>query len=135
MKLKKGSLKAKAWGAKMKRLRSKSISRTKIKRKRTLRTGGVQMARRRKTRSVRRYASRGKNIVNSGILPTSGIIGNMIKGAGAAAITEKFVPQMIPYQNAVVGFAVGGIGGAGGALLKDLVGGFSSSGTGIPLNY
>ena len=136
VKLKKGSAAAKAWGAKMKRLRNKVVTRSTTKRKRstTKRTGGVQMARRRRT-SVRRYAKKSKNIVNSGLFNVTGILGNAIKGAGAAAIAEKFLPQVIPYQNAAVGFAVGGVGGAGGALLKDLIGGFSSTGTGTPLNY
>ena len=136
VKLKKGSAAAKAWGAKMKRLRNKAVTRSTTKRKRT---GGVQMARKRRRRTTRSYAKsysrKGKNIMNSGLFNVTGILGNAIKGAGAAAIAEKFLPQVIPYQNAAVGFAVGGVGGAGGALLKDLIGGFSSTGTGTPLNY
>jgi len=137
-KMKKGSKAAKAWGAKMKRLRKSPAKRTRAvsrtPKRKTKRVGGIRMARRRRT-SIKRYARKSSNIMSNGIIPTKGIIGNMVKGAGAAAISEKFVPNMIPYQNAVVGFAVGGIGGAAGALIKDLVGGFSSTGTGTPLNY
>lgn len=92
------------------------------------------MARRRRY-TRKRAVTRSKNIMNGGLIPVNGLLGKVIAGAGAAAIVEKFAPQVIPYQNAAVGFAVAGVGGAGGALLKDLVGGFSSTGTGVPLNY
>ena len=92
------------------------------------------MVRRRRT-SVRKYARKTNNMVNSGLIHPSGLLQKALLGAGASAIAEKFLPQVVPYQNVAVGFAVGGIGGAGGALIKDMVGGFKSSGTGTPLNY
>lgn len=65
----------------------------------------------------------------SGIIKPRGLIAAIILGAGAATLAEKIMPQVIPYQNAAIGFAVGGIGGAVGALGRDMLKGGISGGT------
>lgn len=66
-----------------------------------------------------------------GIIKPKGLIAAIILGAGAATLAEKFVPQVIPYQNAAVGFAVGGVGGAVGALARDMLkGGIGTTASG-----
>lgn len=89
------------------------------------------MARRRRT-SRKRSSFGGSNKLMSGLYRPPTMIEKALVGAGAATISEKVIPQMIPYQNAVIGFVVGGAPGAAGALAKDLlkmnaVGGASSS--------
>lgn len=59
--------------------------------------------------------------MKKGIIPVSGIIAGALLGAGAATLQEKFLPQAIPYQGAAAGFAVAGIAGAAGALIRDML--------------
>lgn len=110
---------------------------TKVKRKKT---GVSQMARRRRT-TRRVYTTRarrrssggfGGSKLTRGIFPVKGIIASALIGAGIATLQEKFLPQMIPYQSAVLGFAVGGIGGGIGAFSKSMLSG--TTGTAIS-NY
>lgn len=62
-----------------------------------------------------------KSGIMGGLYKPTGFIAAMLLGAGAATLSEKVLPQMIPYQNAAVGFVVGGVGGAAGALAKDML--------------
>jgi hypothetical protein len=93
-------------------------------------------ARRLYTMAKRRYSRRrsgggGSRGIMGGIIKPKGLIAAIILGAGAATLAEKFVPQVIPYQNAAVGFAVGGVGGAVGALARDMLkGGIGTTASG-----
>jgi len=74
------------------------------------------MARRRKHSFGRRSGG-----IMGGLYKPTGFIAAALLGAGAATIGEKILPQIIPYQNAALGFVVGGVPGAAGALAKDLL--------------
>jgi len=63
--LKKGSKAAKAWGAKMKRLRNGKKSKTKTKRKRSTRKGGVRKTARRAYVGLKKRVSRRKKTSDS----------------------------------------------------------------------
>lgn len=129
MKLKKGSKAAKAWGARMKRLRT-GVSKTfKIRKRKRRRTRGVQMVRHRK--SSRRSSSGfgGKGIMK-GLYTPKGIVASMLIGAGAATLAEKVLPNVIPMQNLAVGFVVGGVGGVAGVVARDALKGGLNLGLG-----
>lgn len=101
---------------------------------------GVSMVRRRSRRAYARPRARSRGITSNklmkGIFPVGGIIASALVGAGIATLQEKFLPQMIPYQSALAGFAVGGVGGAAGALARDMVkGGTSAVGNGGVTGY
>jgi len=63
--LKKGSKAAKAWGAKMKRLRNGKKSKTKKRRKRSTRKGGVRKTARRAYVGLKKRVSRRKKTSDS----------------------------------------------------------------------
>jgi len=96
---------------------------------------GVSTMVRRRRRSTRAYSKRRRSSgiggikMTRGIFPVSGIISAALVGAGIAAMQEQFLPQVIPYQSAALGFAVGGIGGAAGALAKTMLSGGIATGT------
>lgn len=90
--------------------------------------GFSKMARRRYSR---RRGSSGNLFGGKRLLPVSGMIAAALLGAGAATLSEKIIPQVIPYQGAAIGFAVGGVGGAVGALARDMLKG-GVIGTPIP---
>jgi len=116
--LRKGSAAAKAWGAKMRRLRLGVASKPKRKKARRLRSV-VNVARRR--RSSRRASSGfGGRGLMSGLYHPKGIIASALLGAGAATLTEKVV-NIHPLQGVAVGFIVGGVGGAAGAYARDML--------------
>jgi len=92
------------------------------------------MARRsRRAYSRHRSSGIGGGKLMRGIIPVPGIIAGALIGAGAATMQEKFLPQVIPYQGAAAGFAVAGIAGAGGALLRDMFKGTAA--TSAVINY
>jgi hypothetical protein len=75
----------------------------------------------------RRHAkSRGgfgkKNMMMKGIFPLAGIMAGVIIGLGAASLNDK-LPQVLPYQKYAAGFAVAGLPGVGGVLLRDFLSG------------
>jgi len=80
---------------------------------------GGSMARKKKSYSRRGGMSRIS--LQKGIFPVGGILASALIGAGAATLQEKFAPQVIPYQGVAAGFAVGGIGGAIGAAVRDIL--------------
>lgn len=94
-------------------LHGKKKVRTKAK---TRHLRGVSMARRRSHRSV---SGSSRSFMNKGLYSPKGILASALVGAGAATLAEKVLPQVIPYQGAVIGFSVGGIGGAVGAVARD----------------
>jgi hypothetical protein len=133
MKLKKGSKKAKAWGAKMKRLRNKvSNPITKKLKRRT-----SNMARRRTTR--KRTARRSSSLVSggklmNGIFKVPVVFQKALLGLAVSEVSEQMAPQVVPYQNLAVAGAVGGLPGVAGAFLFNLIQGkgvTNTTGTGI----
>jgi hypothetical protein len=90
----------------------------------------VSMARKRKSSSSGSSFGGGK--LSRGLFPVKGIIASMLVGAGIATLQEKLLPQVVPYQSEIAGFAVGGIGGAAGSfargMIKGTAGGSPSAG-------
>lgn len=106
-----------------------TTKRAKVVRKRKAR-GGFIMKRRSKGRS----AGIGGVKLSRGMIPVSGIVAAALLGAGASTLQEKVLPQFHPLQGVAVGFAVGGVGGAAGAYVRNMLGGGTSS-TQIRGNY
>jgi hypothetical protein len=94
--------------------------------KRKLKRRFSNMPRRYKSRRVRSIAG---GAMSRGVVPVSGILASALIGAGAATLAEKVVPQFIPYQGPIIGFAVGGIGGAAGAFARDVLKGTTGTQT------
>ncbi len=96
-------------------------------RKRAVKRKVKSMARRRtrryQTSTRRRSSSRRGVSLTRGLMPVGGIIGAALIGAGAAQLQRRFLPQMIPYQGPAAGFVVGGVGGAAGAFIAEMLGG------------
>lgn len=81
-----------------------------------------RMARRGRIRSAaRRYRSAGGMTLTKGLFPVPKLLASALLGAGAAAVQKRFVPQVIPYQGAAVGFVVGGVAGAAGAFASEML--------------
>jgi len=121
--MKKGSLAAKKWGAKMKRLRNgvkRAAPRT-IKLKRRTSGRKVNMARRKK--SYRRRSPSIRSASSSlmhGVFKPKGIIASIVLGMGAAALSQ-YVPINVPYKQEVAAGLIGGIPAAAGVFaLKQL---------------
>ena len=121
MKMKKGSKKAKAWGAKMKRLRNKVSSpvKRKLKKRRA-----SNMVRRRTTR--RRTARRSSSLVSGGKLMNGyfklpQFIQKALVGVAVSEVSEQMAPKVVPYQNLAVAGAVGGLPGVAGAFLFNMI--------------
>ena len=112
--------------AKMRALRLQQILLNLGRKHKRKQHGGFTVARRRV--SHRRGGGFGGRGMMSGIIKPKGLIAAIILGAGAATLAEKILPPVIPYQSAAVGFAVGGVGGAVGALARDMLkGGISTT--------
>ena len=77
-----------------------------------------------------RRSYRSPNRLMRGMIPASGPVGKVLAGVGVAALQERVLPQVIPYQSVAAGFIVGGLPGAAGAFAKSLLNG----GTGIQTN-
>jgi len=120
--MKKGSKAAKAWGAKMRRLRGKTKT---VKVRKTKKKRGVLMARRRystKRRVSRRSSSMGGGKLMRGFLPVKGILGLALAGIAAKTVNDAVAPQIIPYQDKVAAFTVGGIPAVAGAFALEMFG-------------
>jgi hypothetical protein len=117
--LKKGSKAAKAWGAKMRRLRGSGTKRKKSTRKGQVRKTRAPRARRAymKLKSYKRKKS------SSGMkLPKiPSVIKKVALGVGAAALAAMAVsivaPQFVPIARPIAALAAGGIPGVAGELL------------------
>ena len=92
-------------------------------RKRAVKRKVKHMARRRgrARTAVRRYRSAGGGTLMRGLFPVPKLISSALLGAGAAAIQKRFLPQMVPYQGAVTGFVLGGVPGAAGAFISEML--------------
>lgn len=124
--LRKGSAAAKAWGARMKRLRLGAVRTVARKRKvRRLRSVRTMVRRRRASRRSSGFGGRG---MMGGLYHPKGIVANALLGAGAATLTEKVV-NIHPLQGVAVGFIVGGVGGAAGSYARDMLRGTNLLGT------
>lgn len=109
--------------------KKKTVSkRAKVKRKFT---GASSMARKKR---YSRRASRGGFAVGKRLFPVGGALGLALMGAGIATVQEKFLPQVIPYQSEVAGYAVGGIPGAIGSFARNLLRTTNNASTGGGLN-
>jgi hypothetical protein len=113
VKLKKGSRAAKAWGAKMKRLRNKSTRTIKVKTKRRKTGSSVSMVRRRK--SYRKRAKSATSSLMHGVFKPKGLIASVVLGMGAAALSQ-YVPIAVPYKQEVAAGLVGGVPAAVGVF-------------------
>jgi hypothetical protein len=107
--------------------RARTLKPRKIRAKKSRR---VRMARRHSRRAYSRRSRGGFGGMNlkRGLFPVSGIIAGALIGAGVSTLQEKFLPQVIPFQGAAAGFAVGGLAGAAGALVRDMLKGGTTSG-------
>ena len=85
------------------------------------------MAKRRKSKSSGSSFGGGK--LTRGLFPVKGIIASALIGAGIATLQEKLLPQVLPYQSEIAGFAVGGIGGAAGSFARGMIKGTTAGGT------
>lgn len=72
--------------------------------------------------AYRRYRGAGGGTLMRGLFPVPKLISSALLGAGAAMIQRKFLPQVVPYQGAAVGFVLGGVPGAVGAFALGLLG-------------
>ena len=129
VKLKKGSAKAKAWGRRMKALRTKSVTRVKRKRR-------VSTMARRKTRVTRRRraSSSLNNKLMNGVFPMKGLISQALAGIAVSEVSEQVAPKVIPYQNLIGAGLVGGLPGVAGAFAFNMLQGkgvTNTQGTGI----
>lgn len=107
---------------------------TKGSKKKTRKRRVVKTARRRGrarrvyARARRSYSS--SNRLMRGMLPMSSPINKALAGVGVAALQERVLPQVIPYQGVAIGFIIGGIPGAAGAFAKDLLTGGTAAAPG-----
>lgn len=86
-----------------------------------------------KTMAKKRSVHRSKSWSNAPI-KTSGMIGDALKGVGAAVAVQKFAPNVnIPYKAPIAGYLVGGIPGALAAWFVSGQGSTTTSGS-IQLN-
>lgn len=132
--MKKGSLAAKKWGARMRALRNKVKVRVKSTRKKRIsRQGGIKMARRRRS-SIRRRSSSRKSfgvggIMRKGLINLPSVAIMALAGIAAANVSSRMLPQAIPYQKEVAALAVGGIPGVVGSfVVNGLASGTASNG-------
>lgn len=84
------------------------------------------MARRKKV--YRRRSSSSSNLMKGFFKPT-GVIGMAIAGLGAASLAQKFLPNVLPMQDKLVAFAVGGIPAAAAQLFLSGNSSMSTSGS------
>jgi len=117
--LKKGSKAAKAWGAKMRRLRGSGT-----KRKKSTRKGGVRKTARRaytKVKSARKSYKRKKSSSSMKLPKVPTVIKKVALGVGAAALAGMAVsiiaPQFAGIARPIAALAAGGIPGVAGELL------------------
>ena len=120
--LKKGSKAAKAWGAKMRRLRGSST-----KRKKSTRKGQSRKTARRAYEGIKRKArksyKRRKSSSSMRMPKIPGVIKKIAIGLGAATLASMavgiFAPQFVPIARPVAAFIGGGIPGVAGELIID----------------
>ena len=117
--LKKGSKAAKAWGAKMRRLRGSGT-----KRKKSTRKGQVRKTARRaytKVKSARKSYKRNKSSSGMKLPKVPTVIKKVAVGVGAAALAGMAVsiiaPQFAGIARPIAALAAGGIPGVAGELL------------------
>ena len=117
--MKKGSKAAKAWGAKMRRLRGSGT-----KRKKSTRKGGVRKTARRaytKVKSARKSYKRKKSSSSMKLPKVPTVIKKVALGVGAAALAGMAVsiiaPQFAGIARPIAALAAGGIPGVAGELL------------------
>jgi len=117
--LKKGSKAAKAWGAKMRRLRGSGT-----KRKKSTRKGGVRKTARRaytKVKSARKSYKRRKSSSGMKMPKIPSVIKKVAVGVGAASLAAMAVsivaPQFVGIARPIAALAAGGIPGVAGELL------------------
>ena len=119
MKLKKGSKKAKAWGAKMKRLRNKVSSPVKKRLKR--RTSNMARRRTTRRRTARRTSLVSGGKLMNGYFKLPQFIQKALVGVALSEVSEQMAPKIVPYQNLAVAGAVGGLPGVAGAFLFNMI--------------
>lgn len=127
--MKKGSKAAKAWGAKMRRLRGR-VRKTTTRRRRTTRKGMLTL-RRKKAYSPKRKSNKPRNSPRRSMAKAkswsskfkTGIIGKVLIGLGAAQAAAVAVgiiaPQYIGIAKPVAAWAAGGIPGVAAELIID----------------
>ena len=130
--LRKGSKAAKAWGRRMKALRSGG-------KKRPVAAKHLGVARRVKKRrriymAKRKFGRRssGRKSFMSGIAKPTGLLAAALIGIGAAS-ASALIPINVPYKEEVAAFAVGGVPSAAAVLLLKGISGTGSQ-TGM-FNY
>jgi hypothetical protein len=140
--LKKGSKAAKAWGAKMRRLRGGGKKRkTTTRKRRTTRKGDLTLKRKKAFSSKsKRKSNKPRKKSNSMKMPkVPSILKKVAIGLGAATLASMavgvFAPQFVPIARPVAAFIGGGIPGVAAELVIDqgLLGNITSifSGGGI----
>jgi hypothetical protein len=123
--LKKGSKAAKAWGAKMRRLRG-GKRKTTTRRRRTTRKGMLTLRRKRAysgKRKSNKPRKRSKSRMSWTSKLKSGTVGKILIGLGAAQAAALVVgmvaPQIAPIAKPVAALAAGGIPGVAAELVLD----------------
>ena len=121
--MKKGSKAAKAWGAKMRRLRGSGTKRKKSTRKGQVRKTRAPRARRAytKVKSARKSYKRRKSSSGMKLPKVPTVIKKVAVGVGAAALAGMAVsiiaPQFAGIARPIAALAAGGIPGVAGELL------------------
>ena len=87
------------------------------------------MAKKKKVYARRRSGLGGRHMTK-GFFPVAGLVAAALLGAGAAAAQETLLPQKVPYQSLIAGYAVGGVAGAAGAYVKNMLAGGAVGGNG-----
>ena len=130
--MKKGSKAAKAWGAKMKRLRNKKSAPKKRKTtKRSTSKRRKSSIKRRISTKIKRSTNKRKPMAKKGIssIVSSGIVKKVALGLGGAALATTLISVIAP--NSSIGkfagpagaFALGGIEGVIGSFALNMVSG------------
>lgn len=63
------------------------------------------------------------------LIAVGGILGLALMGAGAATLSDR-APQIFPFQKYAAGFAVGGLPGVLGVVVRDVGAGMVTGGAG-----
>jgi hypothetical protein len=131
--MKKGSKAAKAWGAKMRRLRNKTKSTTKKRKtvRKQVKTKRKPAVKKRKTTRLNKTKNKRKPMAKKGIssIVSSGIVKKVALGLGGAALATTLISVIAP--NSQIGkfagpagaFALGGIEGVIGSFALNMVAG------------
>lgn len=108
--------KKRAWNSSNPLYRYQMRLKSKAKPKRS-KKGGFTMARRRSHRTSRKGGLGLNRGIMGGLYHPTGMINQALVGIGTATAINSVIGEKIPFQSELVGFATGGVVGAGAVLL------------------